>query len=444
MQTIQTRPTGSLAPTVDDVPGKPRRRVFPGWTMVGVAAAGQYLSAPGQSYSVAAFKDPMRADLGLSETDYSLAYGFATVLSACLLPMVGRLVDRLGARVMLPLIASGLGCGCFLMSTVDSLGSLYLSFSLVRCLGQGALSLASVWLVGEWFERRRGMATAVAGLGGGLSVMTVPLINNWLIMHYGWESAWVVLALVVWAVLIIPAVLIVRNRPEDLGLQPDGWETLPQSADDEVGEEDSSETYVSVDSWTPGEVLRDATFWKLLSVPATAGLVGTGLVFHQVALLGQHGLSSMSALGLMTVQAGFATLLTFPAGWLTDRIASRYLLAAAMSALAAANLLVLSMPAQWMAVVYAMLLGFHGSIMRSTATVVWINYYGRGHQGAVRGVAWSAMILASSLGPLPLALSIDYWGTYTPALAVFLVLPVISAGIVWTARAPKRITSGIG
>jgi len=437
MQTTQTRSAGSLVPVADDVPGKPRR-MFPGWTMVGVAAAGQYLSAPGQSYSVAAFKDPMRSGLGLSETDYSLAYGFATVLSACLLPVIGRLVDRLGARVMLPMIATGLGCGCFLMSTVDSLGSLYLSFSLVRCLGQGALSLASVWLVGEWFERRRGMATAVAGLGGGLSVMTVPLINNWLIMHYGWESAWVVLALVVWAVLIIPAVLIVRNRPEDLGLQPDGWETLPQAADGEVGEEDSSETYVSVESWTPGEVLRDATFWKLLSVPATAGLVGTGLVFHQVALLGQHGLSSMSALGMMTIQAGFATLMTFPAGWATDRIGSRYLLAAAMSALAVANLLVLIMPAAWMAVVYALLLGFHGSIMRSTATVVWINYYGRAHQGAVRGVAWSAMILASSLGPLPLALSIDYWGSYTPALTVFLILPVCSAAIVWTARTPKR------
>ena len=56
----------------------------------------------------------------------------------------------------------------------------------------------------------------------------------------------------------------------------------------------------------------------------------------------------------------------------------------------------------------------------------------------VRGVAWSAMILASSLGPLPLALSIDYWGSYTPALSVFLTLPVCSAAIVWTARTPTR------
>ncbi|MDP6718529.1 MAG: hypothetical protein QGF59_07775, partial [Pirellulaceae bacterium] len=75
-----------------------RYRFFPGWTMLGISAAAQFMSAPGQSYSVAAFKDPMQAGLGISETNYSLAYGFATVISGLSLPYVGRLIDRLGAR----------------------------------------------------------------------------------------------------------------------------------------------------------------------------------------------------------------------------------------------------------------------------------------------------------------------------------------------------------
>ncbi|MGZ0174250.1 MAG: MFS transporter, partial [Planctomycetales bacterium] len=90
-------------------------RWFPGWTMLGISAAAQYMSAPGQSYSVAAFKDPMQDGLGVSETDYSLAYACATVFSACLLPFVGRVVDRYGARIVLPVIATGLGCGCWMM-----------------------------------------------------------------------------------------------------------------------------------------------------------------------------------------------------------------------------------------------------------------------------------------------------------------------------------------
>lgn len=445
-----------------DQPGEKKSNYwfFPGWTMLGISAAGQYMSAPGQSYSVAAIKDPMREGLSITETDYSLAYGCATLVSAALLPLFGRLVDRFGARVMLPLIATALGAACYQMSNTGSLSDLYINFCFVRSLGQGALSLVSVWLIGEWFERRRGMATAIAGLGGGLSVMTIPVFNNYMIENHGWETAWIALATGVWVALVLPGIILIRDRPEDLGLQPDGRDSdepteapnrdTPVSSDDRPDTVDGSPEEPEVhghsrpkitqleDSWTVSEVIRNATFWKLLSVPATSGLVGTGLVFHQVALLGQHGLSPFEALGLMTIQAGFATLMTFPAGYATDRIPSRFILFFAMLVLASATLLVIGMPAPWLSVVYALLLGLHGSIMRSTANVVWINYYGRLHQGAVRGVAWAMMILGAALGPFPLAYSIDYLDSYNPALYGFLALPLFAAVAVWTAHPPER------
>lgn len=415
-----------------------RKQYFPGWTMLAIAAVAQYMSAPGQSYSVAAFKDPMRIGLELTETDYSLAYGFATLVSACLLPPIGRLVDRFGARLMLPLISAGLASSCYLMSTIDELSELYFAFSCVRSLGQGALTLVSVWLVGEWFERRRGMATAIAGMGGGISVMTVPLINNWLITQYGWQVAWQILALVVAVSLIVPGLLLIRDRPEMLGLQPDGLDSLQDHDDGQTSKSHRRPEIVSIeDSWSVSQVLRDPTFWKLLSVPSTAALVGTGLIFHQVSLLGSHGLPATWALGMLTVQAGFATLMTFPAGWATDRIDSRYILFAAMIFLATATLIVITMPVTWLVFLYAILMGAQGSIFRSAGTVVWINYYGRANQGAVRGVAWSAMILASALGPLPLAVSIDRFDSHTPALWLFLILPVFSAFAVLSAHAPK-------
>jgi len=416
---------------------------FPGWTMVIVAATAQYMSAPGQSYSVAALKDPMRATLGMSETDYSLAYSFATLISAAMVPLFGRLLDRVGARVMIPLIAAGLGLACFQMSRTESLGELYFAFSFVRTLGQGALFLASVWLIGEWFERKRGIATALTGLGGGLSVMTVPLINDMLVQEYGWQRTWIALAAVVAASLVLPGVLWIRDRPEDIGLSPDG---ITEDEDTELDQSDAASTQSPAgpvitsleDSWTVKDALKDPTFWKLLSVPTTSGLIGTGLIFHQVALFAQHGLSSREALGLMSLQAMCAVTMSFPAGYLTDRIPSRYLLFAAMVMLAAATLLVTTLPFTWMAFVYAMLMGLHGSILRSTGTVVWINYYGRAHQGEVRGVAWSMMILGAALGPLPLAWSIDYLGSYDAALYGFLILPLLAGAAVWTAIPPLR------
>jgi len=435
-----------------------RYRFFPGWTMLGISAAAQFMSAPGQSYSVAAFKDPMQTGLGISETNYSLAYGFATVISGLSMPYVGRLIDRFGARRLLPTIALLLGAACVCMSLTSGLGSLYVSFTLVRSLGQGALTLVSIWLVGEWFARRRGFATALAGLGGSMSVMLFPLMNGWLINHFGWQTGWLVLALLVWGVLFLPSMLLVRDRPEDLGLLPDGDEPTPPTraeiethfdADsyDDVNQEsraelpssnaDRPEVDVAVDGWLVADVMRDATFWKLLAVPATSGMVGTGLIFHAVSLLNSRGVSAGWALALISFQAVIASIAVLGMGWLTDRMPSRYLLATAMLLLAAGVGIVLVMPWTALALIYATLLGLHGSILRSTGMVVWMTYYGRAHQGAIRGVSMAVMILGAAIGPLPLALSADWFGSYDPALIAFLLVPIATCMLVLTARSPR-------
>lgn len=412
---------------------------FPGWIMLAIAAAAQFMSAPGQSYSVAAFKKPMRDGLGISETDFSLAYGFATVLSGLSMPLLGRLLDEHGARRILPIISFLLGAACIGMSLTQSLAHLYLTFSMVRFLGQGALTLTAMWLVGEWFERRRGLATAMASLGSTFSIMTFPLINRHLIHTYDWQTAWGVLGVTVWVVVLIPALLLVRDRPEDLGLHPDG---IDPDASDTIEPPDNPLITSLEDSWTVKEVLRNATFWKLLAVPATSGMVGTGLVFHQVSLLGSRGVSEGWALGLIAIQATVGTSMSFVTGWLTDRVEARYLMCAAMVFLAIAIAFLLVLPDPRLAFVYAVLLGLHGSILRSTGMVVWINYYGRAHQGGIRGVAFCVMILASALGPLPLAVSFDQTGSWTPALLGFLAIPLMSAPLVWTAWRPVKPAQG--
>jgi MFS family permease len=399
--------------------------------MLGIAAAAQYMSAPGQSYSVAAFKEPMRDALSISETDYSLAYGFATIISGVLLPLVGRLVDRFGARKLLPTLGLLLGGACLCMSRADGLVGVYVGFGLIRPLGQGALTLVASWLVGEWFEVRRGFATAISGMGGALSVMTIPLLNNWVISEYGWRAGWVVLGVLVWAVVVLPSMIFVRDRPEQLGLHPDG---IKPPKDEQAFDENGVR---KIPGWSVTQVMRDATFWKLLVVPATSGMVGTGLIFHQVALLGSRGVAMNWALGLIALQALVATLAAVGAGWLTDRYPNRYLLGGAMLILSAATLLVLVLPRPELAFVYAVMLGLHGSIMRSTGTVVWLNYYGRAHQGAVRGVAFSVMILAAAIGPLPFALSVDRLGSYNVALLAFVAAPLLASAVVFTAKPPQ-------
>lgn len=413
-------------------------RFFPGWLMLGFSAGAQFLSAPGQSYSVAAFKEPMRDGLAITETEYSMAYGVATLISGLSLPWTGRLLDRVGARPMLPIVASLLGVSCVAMSHVTSVMGVFLCFALLRCLGQGAMTLIGTWLIGEWFLRRRGFATALAGVGSSLSVMVFPVLNGYIIQNYGWRVGWQVLGIVVVAIIVVPSAVWLRSRPEDMQLLPDGD---PPPSDVHGAEpmhaSTTSRPWIE-DSWTLREVLRDATFWKLLSVPMCTGMIGTGMVFHQVSVLGNRGVSATWALSLISLQAVVAAVFALGAGWLTDLWRSERLLAMAMVFLGSSVGIVLVMPRPSFAIAYAVLMGLHTSILQSAGTVVWVNYYGRKHQGTIRGVAFSMMILAAAIGPLPIALARDAGYHDSSALIVFAVLPIAAAILVATADRPVR------
>ncbi|MBT4867070.1 MAG: hypothetical protein HON53_18355, partial [Planctomycetaceae bacterium] len=138
------------------------------------------------------------------------------------------------------------------------------------------------------------------------------------------------------------------------------------------------------------------------------------------------------------VQAVVGTASSVVAGYLTDRIQARYLLAASMLFISTALALWMWVPSPAIAVVYAGLLGLQGGIIRTTGTVVWINYYGRLYQGAVRGLAMSIMVIAAAFGPLPLALAKDHFGSYQFALGCFLVFPLIAGVAVLTAEPPVK------
>ncbi len=430
-------PEPKVAPTLN----KPDRVYwfFPGWTMLGFGAAAQFMSAPGQSYSVTAFKEPMREDLGVSDTQYSLAYGVATIVSGIALPFVGRLVDRVGARILLSLIALLLGGACACMSRAEGLVGLYVGFTMIRCLGQGSLTLISNWIVGEWFHKRRGLAAGVCAVGGTASVFIVPRLNYALINDHGWRFAWVALGAIVAAAIVVPAIIFLRDRPEPLGFLPD----FGFAADTRSRQLDSEQSGIEMspeveESFTVIEAMRCATFWKIAGVVATVSLVGTGLMFHQVSILGEQGVSPAHALEALGIQAIAATVSTLIAGYLIDRIAARFVLAASMFLEVVAILLLLHLPGPDWAVVYSALLGLHGGIIRSAGNIVWINYFGRKYQGSIQGVAMCIMVLAAAIGPVPLADVFDAKGTYEPALWVFLALPTVAGIAVLTATRPRH------
>lgn len=416
--------------------------------MLLIAAAAVFMSAPGQSFSVAAFVDPMLLELQLNRTNYSVAYMVATLIGGCVLPFIGRLVDRFGARIALPIVAMGLGLACCWMSRLTGLLSLYVGFTLIRCLGQGSLTLIGNWIVGEWFQEYRGRAAGICAVGGTLSVLMVPQLNNVLINDFGWRQAWVILGGTVCITLVVPSIWWLRDRPESLGLLPDGKfpethnEARASTEDKMTKPANNAAIRISDEhSFTAHEALRCSTFWKLASVVATVSLVGTGLMFHQVSILAERDVGRSMALTSLGVQAGAATLSTLLAGFLIDRMAARFVLATSMLLEIFALLLLLFLPGPKWVFVYSALLGLHGGIIRSAGSIVWVNYFGRTFQGSIQGMSMSIMVLAAALGPVPAALSLDYTGNYDAALWTFLILPTCAGLAVLTAVPPQRAES---
>lgn len=423
--------------------------------MLGIAAVTVFLSAPGQSFSVAAFLDPMLSELRLNRTTYSVAYMTATLISGLALPLVGRAVDRHGARFVLPIIAIGLGLSCGWMSLVASSAGLYFGFTMIRTCGQGAMMLISSWIVGEWFHTRRGRAAGICAVGGTASVFIVPQLNNALIDSFGWRNTWWMLGAIVVAALAVPSAVLLRDRPEELGLLPDCefppepdeethtqllTEAVENSTADRATPEQAAAFLVTADaSFTVREAVCTSAFWKVLSVVCVVSLVGTGLVFHQVSILAELNVSRSAAISAISVQAIAATISSIAAGYAAEIFPIRFVLACSMLLEICALSLLLNLPSPGWAFVYSALVGLHGGIIRSAGSIVWITYFGRSFQGAIQGVSGSVTILSAALGPVPLAWCFDHTQSYRGALTAFLILPTLAGLLILSARPPEPI-----
>ncbi|MBA63392.1 MAG: hypothetical protein CMJ76_13625 [Planctomycetaceae bacterium] len=410
-------------------------RIHRGWWVLLIAFSTIYMSSPGQSHSIGVFRAEMIDSIGILDTDYMLAYMFATIFSGLAIPLVGPYVDKYGARIFLPITSICLVATCVYMSYVQHITSLYLGLSLLRIFGQGLMCLLGAWLVGEWFEQRRGFAMGVIGIGGALSVATVPIANAWLIEANGWQDTWLCHAWVLVIAFIIPPYLLIRNRPEPEGLFPDCRFRPTEQATTKKTE---YSPHITRDNWERREALRNSTFWKLVLCWASTSLVGTGIVIYQKKIFQSVGVPDNQPYYILALQACVAIGTCLTAGHLTTRIQARYLMATAMFLLSGAMLLLLTMTEPWMAVIVAVLLGTQGGIIRTVGSVVWVNYYGRKNQGAISGSALSLAVIGSALGPLPLAMSSDFLGSTTPALVSFFILPLVAGLLVLTAQPPKR------
>ena len=407
-------------------------RFYYGWVVLAAGALCLFASGPGQSHAFSVFITPIGEDLGISRTAVSTAYAAATLAAACGLPWVGRLVDRFGVRAVLLWVGALFGAGTAAFGQVPNLWLLAAGFAALRFLGQGSLMICSYNLVAQWFSRKRGLAMGLASLGFSLSMAVHPTFSQWLIDETGWRQAWLWLGVSTWVLLVPCAALFVRNRPEDLGLAPDG-EPAADSAANSAEPGDSAEAGLTL-----GEAMRTSAFWICAVAVAILSLTITAIFFHQVSILESRGLSPGDASGVFAVSA--LTMVAFMPvfGRLLDRLRTQTVFAGGLLLMSCSLAALAAVSGTRSAVFFGMVFGIANAGSHNLLAYIWPRFFGRRHLGSIQGASQMVSVLGASVGPIPFGLSWDLYGSYTGALFAFALLPLLCAAAVWFIREPDR------
>lgn len=401
-----------------------------GWLIVAVAGLSHFFSGPGQTFSNAIFIDYYIEEFGWTRSTVSGIYSAATLLAGFMLFMVGRLFDRIGARKMAVLVSVLLALACLFNSMVVNAVMLFFGFFLVRLLGQGSMSLVPNSLVPQWFISKRGRAISIAALGGMIGSALFPLLNVWLIEAFGWRVAWQVLGISILVMFTPLALLIIRNRPEDIGLKPDNGAVLTKV---------EQEKQLSSDiSWTVKEAKRTRTFWLLLFCVAIPALVNTGMTFHLVSIFSEQSLAPETAATVLSLMAIVGFPVTFLAGYLVDKIRVQWMLAVVFAGEILSIFLLKQADILAAAILFGIVWGFMLGIERVTLGVIWPNYFGRQYLGSILGISMAVMVIGSALGPLPFGIFYDYFGRYEEILWTIMIFPLLGIIAALMAKPPRK------
>jgi MFS family permease len=414
---------------------RPANRWFHGWLIVATAFIALAVNVGLLFYSWGVFLTPL-ADAFGGRARVAWAYSAMQAAAAVYGLVVGRLVDRHGARPVQIVGVLVFAAGYALMGRVDSLAHLYFVMAVPIALGSTCIgALPSNGAVARWFVRKRGLALGISTAGISAGGIVFAPAAQYLIEHVGWRRAYDVLAASVIVLVLPPVLAFMRRDPADLGLLPDGA-PLPAAGDrDEHMALIERELARSV---PPAAVMRTRSFWLLA---AAFGLTMAGLssvLLNQVAILVDRGMPATHASWVLGATAAMGVVGKLGFGSLLDRFDQRRVAAMCFVLQAAGVVLLWQTRGAAALVCYVVLYGYAmGGNATLQASLV-AEAFGRLHYGAVYGRLTPFVMLTQAIG-IPLTSYLrDRMGSYDLALGAIVVASLVAVVLVLRVRLPGR------
>ena len=405
-----------------------------GWLLANVASSFALAS------TLSIFLKPLTADLGISRGVFSLLRSGEGIIAACLAPFIGTLVDRYGGRWLMAGGTAIAGVGFLLLSQIDG----FTQFAAIRLtlvtLGDCMMGYMVVnVIIAQWFVRQRGRALAFSSMGVGFAKVCMPILAAWLLVILGWRQTWFVFGLTTMVLLVLPALLVIRRSPEDMGLRPDGASesiTTPSSVASGKSENFASRPELDA-AWTRADAVRSSAFWLLVITFGISSMGVTGLNLHVYSYVTDLGHSAVVAASVMGVIASMQLASPLAWGFLAERIDVRY--AATIRFVIQAVGLGLAIVTGDLFCLYAGFLlygiGLGGNMV--LPDILWASYYGRRSLGRIRGMGLFISHMLAAAGPPFFGFLFDITGGYGLSFAIFGAILILSALLSLMLRPPE-------
>lgn len=385
-------------------------------------------------YGFTAFVDPISASFGWSYTQISLAMSIRGMETGILNPFLGAAVDRWPARRLAIIGIVVFGIGFLILSQTRNLAMFYIG-SITFAFGSSlAINMVPVTVVARWFKKDIGKASGILALGTGLGGAFIPALVI-IIDTFGWQSALLYLAVIIWAIGI-PVSCLFYDRPEDLGLQPDGKLLENPSA---------SNTFPADQNTSPlRELLKSKAFWFIGAASLFQMTAMNAVVIHMMPYFASIGIGRSKA-GTIVMLVPLTSLpVRIPFGMLADRFEKKYVMALTIGLLGIGTFLLrfVSDTSTVINLLFAITLGFGmGGFMPLRPPII-REYFGTQNFGTIFGLTSIFITIGAVVSPPVVGWVFDTWGAYGPAWLTLGSLAIIGALIMLFLPASSKYETG--